>query len=266
MTDSRRWWHLVMMLVAALAVAAVMVAQEPAAQAAPKKQAPTVKEPESGILFPTWMDVPGAARHQLLGLGCREKTILYVNVYGMGMYAEAKGLGKKLKAHAQSLEFKKAHKDAKLVELLLSGEFEISMRWVFCRDVEGEDVREAFEDWLAPRRKKEVAKIEDAAARRAEDAASLKAMNAFRDLFSMDIEKGDELIFLWAPGGELTTWLNGEEIGKIVNETVARAMWDCYVGKDAAEPGAKKKFLQGAWRLARRYTPAAEEKAEAKTP
>ena len=73
------------------------------------------------------------------------------------------------------------------------------------------------------------------------------------------------MIFLWEPNGDLSTWINGEKQAVIHSQLIARAMWDCYIGKDAAEPGAKKAFLLGAWRLARRYTPPAEEKAEAKS-
>ena len=189
MAQNRRLWHLAMLMMVCVIGMSLLLAQEPARQGDPEEPAPTRKEAESGILFPIWLDHDEVGRHQLLGLGCREKTIFAVNVYGMAMYADAEGLGKKLHGHIDTVEAKKVHKDQKTINLILEGDFALSMRWVFCRDVDAEDVREAFEDWLGPRRKEAVARIVKVEERKAADEASLKAMQDFRDIFDADLDK-----------------------------------------------------------------------------
>jgi len=241
----------------ALAVAGLpRLDQEPAgAPAAAQQKVPTVPEAETGIDFPVWLDLAvgeETVRHHMLGTGVREKTIFKVDVYGMAMYVDRLALGAELHALAESIPSKNAGTDTRLADSLLEGRYAVSMRWVMARDVEDEDVREAFDDWLGPRLDAAVAATpeeERADARRHADSV----MTQFRGLFSADLLEGEELRFAWLPGGHLHSWIRGEANPVVESEMLCRALWDCYVGRKAAEPKARRAFLSGLWRLARAW-------------
>jgi hypothetical protein len=231
--------------------------------------APTVEEDETGIDFPTWLDLDldgkgdELTRHHLLGTGVREKTIFYVDVYGMAMYADKEALGREHSALAKKISPKKAGKDKKLAAALLEGKVALTLRLVFARDIDAEDVREAFEDWLQPRLEKAVKAVKDPTKRAALKKSTTANLVTFRDFFSVDITEGDELIMVWETDGSLHTILQGKA-RKVLNDVhLCRAMFDCYIGEDAAEPKARKSFLTGAWRLARAWTaPVATDETE----
>jgi hypothetical protein len=216
---------------------------------------PTVTEAETGLAFPVWLDLEvgeESVRHHMLGTGVREKTIFKVDVYGMAMYVDRTALGAKLRDLAKSIPSKKAGTDTRLADSLLEGRYGVSMRWVMARDVEDEDVREAFDDWLGPRLDAAVAATleeERADARRHADTV----MTQFRGLFSADLQEGEELCFAWLPGGRLHSWIRGKANPVVESEMLCRALWDCYVGRKAAEPKARRAFLAGLWRLARAW-------------
>ena len=239
--------------------------QEPAGKpAATQEVVPTVVEEETGSRFPVWMDLQvgeRTVRHHLLGTGVREKTIFRVDVYGMAMYADRAAIGAALHEVANSIPSKQAGTDPRLVAALLEGRMGVSMRWVMARDVEDEDVREAFEDWLGPRLDAAVAAApeeERAAARAHAD----QAMNSFRGFFAADLLEDEELRFTWMPGGKLYSWIRGVANPVVESEMLCRALWDCYVGVDAAEPKARKAFLTGLWRMARSWQPEPKAPAE----
>lgn len=269
MSDSRIVFGSVLLF--GLCAAPLLAAQERAVAPA-REQAPTVTEDETGIAFPTWLDLQlGGAdakpvRHHLLGTGVREKTIFAVNVYGMGMYADKEALGRELHARATDVPAKKAGTDGKLRDQLLEGKVALSLRMVFARDIDAEDVREAFEDWLQPRLEKAVKAVRDPAERAALEKSTTANLRKFRDYFSADIVENDELILVWEVGGRLHTILKGKAQPIIQDEHMCRAMFDCYIGAKAAEPGARKAFLTGAWRFARAWRPPAEEPEAAEKP
>ncbi len=235
-------------------------AQESTARTA-QEVAPTVEEDETGIDFPTWLDLDlgekddPLTRHHLLGTGVREKTIFQVNVYGMAMYADKDALGREHRALANKISPKKVGKDKKLAAALLEGKVALTLRLVFARDIDAEDVREAFEDWLQPRLEDAVKAVKDSEKRAALKKSTTANLVTFRDFFSVDITEGDELIMVWETDGSLHTILQGKARKVLKDVHLCRAMFDCYIGEDAAEPDARKSFLTGAWRLARAWKP-----------
>jgi hypothetical protein len=207
---------------------------------------PMVKESETGIEFPAWIQAPlgdATARQDLLGTGVREKTVFKVNVYAMGLYVDAAAASAALKKAAGTLERKKALKDKAFQQVLLKDEIGKTLRWVMARDVGGEDIAEAFTDSLEPR-VKTLAKTAE------EKQAAAAAMTTFRAYFTAELTEGTELVFHWEPGGKLHTVVGGVKKGAIVNLTLCAALFDVYVGADPISSGARESFLDGAWRLA----------------
>jgi len=205
--------------------------------------APTVKEPETGIAFPAWLNAPRGehtAREDLLGTGAREKTVFKVNVYALGIYADLTAAVPALKKAAGALERKQALKDAGFREVLLRDEIGKSLRWVMARDVGGADIAEAFADSLEPRLKA-LAKTE------AEKKAAAAAAQTLRSYFTAELTEGTELLFHWEPGGRLHTMVGGVKQGVIANLTLCTALFDVYLGSDPISPGARSRVLEGAW-------------------
>lgn len=212
---------------------------------------PVVKEAETGIAFPAWLDAPRGdktARVDLLGTGAREKTVFQVNVYALGIYADLTTAVPALKKAAGALERKKVLKDPGFPQALLSDGIGMSLRWVMARDVGGADIAEAFAESLEPR-VKALAKTE------AERKAAAEAVAALRACFSAELTEGTELIFHWEPGGRLHTMVGGVKKGVIANLTLCAALFDVYLGADPISSGAKKNVLEGAWQRIQTATP-----------
>jgi len=217
--------------------------QDPVKQ---KEVAPTVIEDETDIPFPIWMDVfaenkDKAERHYLLGTGVREKYFIGIDVYGFAYYVEKEKALPKLKAaYNADLNMKKLLKDKAFHKAVMSDSFNKSMRWVMARDVDGEDVAEAFDEFLEPG-------IRKLAANETEIQAGLKAMAEMRAYFaSGELEEEDELIFLWETGGIMHTYLNGRKLGKITNVHLCYALFDVFVGFDPVDSGGRESIYEGA--------------------
>lgn len=226
-----------------LLMATVLAAGAPAAAA--QDPVPLVKEAETGIQFPAWLEAPsgeGRVREDLLGVGVREKTIFKVNVYAMGLYVDATAAAPLLRKAAGPLERKKALKDKAFQAVLLRDEIGKTLRWVMARDVGGEDIAAAFADSLEPRIKARIKTDED-------KKAAAAALESFRAYFTSELTEDTELVFHWEPGGRLHTRIGGVEKGTIVNLTLCESLFDVYLGADPISSAAKTSFLEGAWRL-----------------
>jgi hypothetical protein len=226
---------------AACALAALALA------AAIQDPAPMVKESETGISFPAWIEAPAGdktMRQDLLGVGVREKTILKVNVYALGLYVDVAAATPLLAKAAGKLERKKALKDAGFQAVLLRDDVAKSLRWVMARDVGASDIAEAFSESLEPRVRK-LAKTDE------EKQAAAAALATFRGWFaSGELTEGTELRFHAEPGGRLHVFVGGAAKGTVVNAILCAALFDVYVGADPISSGAKASILEGAWRLA----------------
>jgi hypothetical protein len=236
---------LTLSLCIALPLGMLALPQEPAADAAqeaakPKEVAPTVVEPETKIAFPTWMDVLDGERHHLLGMGVREKTIFKVNVYGFGYYVDRDKAAKVLrKAGGERMTLKKALKDQRFINQFMTGDFNKSMRWVMARDVDGEDVAEAFDEFLEPgirRLARDDKQLEK----------GLAAMAEMRAYFaSGKLNEDDELKFVWEMPAKMHTILNGRELGVIDNWHLCYALFDVFLGEKPIDKSAKRDIVEG---------------------
>jgi len=190
----------------------------------------TVVEDESEVRFTTELQAPGGPDGEriqhLLGTGCREK--FWINVYGYGLYVD------RVQAHgALSMMISglgKARLKVKDVARVNNAAISKTLRLVMVRDVDGEDMREAFEDYLGARLKTRGSA--------SDQVKSFKNLATFRDYFADDVADGTELVFAWRAGtgpdapGTLTTKIAGRIVGTMAAPDVTWALFDCYVGKD----------------------------------
>lgn len=198
------------------------------------------KESSTGIVFKDSVSPPGAAGALgLLGVGVRTKTFLKVKVYAAGLYADTSAL-KAVLAPYRGKAAGDLSKDAEVRRLMLGDGFEKSIRLVMARDVDGDDMAEAFSESVEPR----VAR---------QGAAAVRALATFKGYFTMDqVKKGSDLVFTWGKGGKLTTALAGRTMGTIESEAFCRALYEVFLGSGAVSPTLKSSVYKG---LARTLAP-----------
>ena len=108
----------------------------------------------------------------------------------------------------------------------------------FCRDVDAEDVVEAFEESLEPRilaRRKAAEGTKE---------SKLEDLNTFRKFFSLDeLKEGNELRFTWHADGTLCTVVNGERKTDLKYQDLAWALFDVYLGNDPISDDGKRDLV-----------------------
>jgi len=190
-----------------------------------------VEEPATDELFAQWLLLPmgkgekaTAVRHNLAALNVRKKFVF--KVYGFGLYFDlaAMAADADLKKAAGDSSVKELKKDKAFHQAMLSDNFGKSLAWTMVRDVDAEDIGEAFDDQLEPR-------IESKAKGKKDFAAAKEALATFAGYFSVgELTEGTTLLFYWEPGGRLHTWINGKKKGVIENAHLAWALFDVYLG------------------------------------
>ena len=229
-------------------VSSPAAALEPSSTPLIQEEVPTAKEGESKHRYPvtiksTLSEADAKKKDakpqdlDLIGLAIREKTIFNVNVYSYVVYADSAFVAKDLAAW-KGKSAKALGKDATLYKTLLSPNGTKELRMRFCRDVDAEDIVEAFEDSLEPRilsRRK---------AMEGTKAEKLKDLTTFRGFFSLDeLKEGNELRFTWHPDGTLCTVVNGERKPDLKSQDLAWAMFDVYLGDDPISKSGKKDLV-----------------------
>ena len=210
----------------ALMLSANLWAQDSSEKAKVEKEVPTVLEEETEIPFPIYIDLAEGERQYLVGTGVREK--FWIDVYGFGVYVDKSSATRIMRAAFKKASAAEDDDDATAIieAALLDNAFNKTMRWVMARDVEGEDIADAFDDSLGPDINKLYAKDEKNL------AISLKAMAQLRAWFEVtNLVEGDELLFVWK-GNKLDSIVNGKSLGVIDNYGVCYAMFHLFLNED----------------------------------
>lgn len=219
--------------------------------AAPQEAPRTVREAGSRIDFPVRLEgealaegLPAAADGEavrlpdmdLLGVGIRTKTWFDIRVYAMGLYWDA-AAGPQQHAAFAGQDAETLGKAGKLQAALLEGRCALTLRLVMCRDVDGDDMAEAFDDSLAPRMKQAIEKDKKRGA--------LEDLAKFRSYFSVDEVKEDvELLFTWTTEGKLHTRMEGKYLGTLDSPALCWSLFDVYLGSDPISKKAKKSLVE----------------------
>ena len=132
-------------------LALVMFATVPASAMAQSTAPDTVDEPRSGTSFPLSLTPPGGTTpHWIMGTAIRQRTLFRVTIYAFGLYVDPEGARASLSrfggVSAPTLE-----DDESFYRQLLDLAFDMTLRLVMTRTVDGDDVAEAFDDALRPR-------------------------------------------------------------------------------------------------------------------
>jgi len=233
-------------LTAALFGAAPLFAQDPVAKPAPAPapaKAPLVEEKATDAMFPEWIQYgkgESVNTHHLAGLGVRKKTIFRVKVYAFGFYLDSAAAGAKKVKPLVGRRMKDMMKDRKLDAALLDDSFGKTIRLVMARDVDADDMAEAFEDSLKSRIKKYTAKLDEKQQKAANDA-----LIKFRGYFKTEAKEDQILQFTWLPGGRLLTNIDGKASAEIKNLALCHALFHVYLGDDPISESGKESILKG---------------------
>ena len=231
-----------------LALVGLSLASVGAPSFSPQGDAPViVKEAKSKVPFQSYASFATGAKDEkteampvlsLAGTGIRTKTIFKVKVYAMGLYMDAAPTKTAL-SKWEGKDLKSLSKDEGFYGAMMSAPVAKSMRLVMTRDVDGEDMAEAFSDSLGPRVKAACKGLEAADAERAR--ASVKAFEAY---FSVDELKEDvEILFTWLPSGQLVTSVGGAVQGVLDAPVLCAALFDIYFGKDPISDSSKTSLI-----------------------
>ncbi len=195
-----------------------------------------VLEPKSGRAFPVSLQVPvGEDVHTLVGTGIRTKTFLKVQVYAFGLYVDVAPAISALQGWA-GYSARELERDQSFYEELLKGHFGMTLRLVMTRDVDGDDMGEAFDDALRPRVRR--------AAEELDMPGGEEALTEFRSYFNVEeLTKETELVFSWLPEGRLVSSVQGDVKGEIHSAALSWALFDVYLGAHPISKGGKKSVV-----------------------
>lgn len=232
-------------LTATLLGAVPLFAQDPVVKPTPAPApavAPLVEEKATDAMFPEWIQYgkeEAIRTHHLAGLGVRKKTLFRVKVYAFGFYLDAAAASAKVKPLV-GRKLKDMMKDRKLDAALLDDSFGKTIRLVMARDVDADDMAEAFEDSLKSRIKKYTAKMDE---KQQEEA--VLALAKFRSYFKVEAKEDQVLQFTWLPGGRLLTNIDGKPSPEIKNLALCHALFHVYLGDDPISESGKEEILKG---------------------
>ncbi|KAJ3155335.1 hypothetical protein HDU86_004426 [Geranomyces michiganensis] len=165
----------------------------------------------------------------LLGLGVRQVTFLNINVYTVGFYLESRSLDRIRRNASAFAPFVSAPDPEKkledIIEPLIRGDVECSVRVVPVRDTDGPHLRNGFMRILTGRMGHEGAALGEA-----DRQAILEAMDALRAAFPTGpVKKGEEFVLTKTASGALRIRYKGVEIANVQNRWVAERLMEGYL-------------------------------------
>lgn len=201
------------------------------------KKVETVKEPETKKEFPvTRTAEDGKTTVHLTGTAVRDKrVVLLFDVYAYGLYIDG-AAAKKALSKWKDKTAKQLEGDSAFYQELCKDNFAKTIRMVFARKVDGDDVEEAFTESIEPR-------IESAKTKRKMPDAS-KELQRFKGWFQHEtFREGDEVLLTWLPGNELVVVVKGKRKPKLTSPALCWALYDIFLGDDPIETKGKKTVI-----------------------
>jgi hypothetical protein len=160
-----------------------------------------------------------------------------VKIYAFGLYVDPAGAREALRPFAGSAA-SRLERDERFFERLLDLDFAMTLRLVMTRDVDGNDVAEAFDEALRPR----IAQVSKAGG----DPAAEAALEIFRSYFNVDrVSTGTEIVFSCRDDGRLTSSVGGQERPPIDSMLLCRALFDVYLGENPISNTGKRSLVAG---------------------
>ena len=162
-----------------------------------------ITEPKTKTEYPDQVTI-GDVTLVATGVGVREKTFAKFDVYSIVSYV------------VEGADFDRDKKGNGLATADVAKRIQMDLKRGFSR-------------------KKLIAAFEDVIKKNYDDMSAFEAdMAAFFAYFERDAQENDVLVFDYLPGAGLTTTLNGEVKGTIMNTAFVEALWTVWFGKKPA--------------------------------
>lgn len=179
----------------------------------------TVKEEETGRTFP--VEIKGSKKGVTLtctGTACREKTWVAVNVYAIAHWVDKSAAKSALKAY-KGKSGSDIESNQKFFDALCQADIEKRLKLEFVRSVGAGKIRGAFKESLD------------------KCYSSLpKVAKDFIALFKKDLADKDTIEIHSLPGGNITVYQNGKELGTFSKDKkFAAAVWKIWFQKELAD-------------------------------
>jgi hypothetical protein len=172
-----------------------------------------------------------------MGTGLRDRTVFRVKVYAFGLYVDPAGAREALRPFAGNAA-SRLERDKRFFKRLLDLDFAMTLRLVMTRNVDGNDVAEAFDAALRSR----IAEVSKTGG----DPAAEAALETFRSYFDVDrVSTGTEIVFSCRNDGRLTSSVGGEERTPIDSRPLCRALFDVYLGENPISNAGKRSIVAG---------------------
>ena len=195
------------------------------------------------------------APQTLCGTAIRTKTFLQIKVHAFAIYVDAPAMARDLAAW-KGIESKDLEHDRSFYQTMLEDNFDKTLRMILCRNVNSEDMREAFDDDLGPRVKR--------AGKELDMPGGVEALQTFKSFFNLDkIKKKTEFIFTWHPGGTLSSAIDRKPLPDIENKALCWALFDNFLGDKPIEKKGEKTVMARVPDILTKTNPAPARPAEA---
>lgn len=175
-----------------------------------------IKDSTTGVSFPRQVTFTAEGKeYQLDATGVATRKKLIISVYSIASYIEGgiAGLtGDKFEAILNSDKAK-----------------QLTMKWV--HDASKDKVSNGYQDSFKT------------VFSEADYSKLQKEINDYIQLFSKDVQKGDEHIIRWLPNGYVEVIINGQKAGSLVNKDFAKGLWSIWFGAHSVVD--RNKLVQG---------------------
>jgi len=179
--------------------------------------APVVREPKTGVTFPTRL-----GDMSLLGVGLRTKTLLKFKVYALGLYVADSALTGPLAVHKGNVDSSAFYRD------LATGDFEKQFVLKLVRDLSAEQIQGTFRSHMA--------------------SADKPLLDQFVSYFSAT-QAGQECILHWVPGRGLHTTVAGVAKPPIADKAFADGVFAIWLRDRPREDRIRKQLVSRAREL-----------------
>lgn len=162
-----------------------------------------IRDDSTGVSFPSEVSFEkDGKQYQLKATGVATRKKFFVKVYSVASYLQA-GV-----ENASGDKFQQIMQDDKAKQLTLKWVHEASA------DKVQEGYRDSFKNTLS---ESQYSQLQN-------------EINAFTHFFNQNVQKGDEHILRWIPGGYVEVIINGNKAGSLTNQEFAKGLWSIWFG------------------------------------
>lgn len=161
-----------------------------------------VTDSSTGVTFPSQVTIShNGEQYKLDATGVSTRKKFFVKVYSVASYLQ-----------------EGAPKDGDKFQVFSNDQFakQLTLKWV--HEASPEKVQEGYQESFKN------------ALSQADYSKLQNEINQYIQFFNQPVQKGEEQIIRWFPGGYVEVLINGKTVGSITNKEFAKALWSIWFG------------------------------------